>query len=238
MAIHLMRKQHLFFFGSLLSILGLTLIEVYLDHEFIKAQNFGHFIGFSENYFYSSVTTILRFIIPSILLGIIVSVLSKQRKRRLLFIGIFIFAASGYLLFVCTQLFIKTERFNKYESNEAFNKSLIKRHSGYLATCLTLIVQDIQNQGSKPNDFRVRQIGFEEAITTIPQDTAEKSYIFEVVYMMHKTGDDTRRHAFYKINFQGQLFRIFDFGANDKSAKVKIDSLMKDTGRYQTWAFY
>ena len=233
-----MRNQRLFFFVSIVSVLGLTLIQVYLDHEFINAQNFGHFIGSSKDYFYESIRTILRFIVPSILLGIIVSVLFKQRKKRFLFIGIFIFAASGYLLFLCTQLFLKTKSFEKYESNEAFNKSLIKSHSGYLATCLNLIMQDIQNQGNKPNDFRVRQIGFEEAITTIPQDTVEKSYIFDVVYMKHRAGDVTRRHAFYKINFRGQLFRVFDFGANDKTAKVKIDSLMKEAGHYQTWAFY
>ncbi|RZK01451.1 MAG: hypothetical protein EOO46_20270 [Flavobacterium sp.] len=233
-----MRNQRLFFFVSILSVLGLTLIQVYLDHEFINAQNFGHFIGSSQDYFYASIRTILRFIAPSILLGIIVSVLFKLRKKRFLFIGIFIFTASGYLLFLCTQIFLKTKSFEKYESNEAYNKSLINSHSGYLATCLNLIIQDIQNQGNKPNDFRVRQIGFEEAMTTIPQDTVEKSYVFDVVYMKLKTGEVTQRHAFYKINFQRQLFRIFDFGANDKTAKVKIDSLMKHAGPYQRWTFY
>lgn len=139
------------------------------------------------------------------------------------------------LLFGNLKVIYDNWHYKKYQANIDYNESLTKQ-GGYLDTCMMLAQNDIKKSVSSANDFRILSYNYDEALNTVPRDSTNKYYLFEIIYSRNKNGAKTVRAARYLINFNQILLKLYDIDTKDPRAKKQIQSLKKAFQKLQNFA--
>ena len=163
--------------GSLLS----SVFVVTLERKVIEVGNpeISYYYS-NEEYFFSFLIVLILVIIPSFIVGIVFWGIFRNRQPDKLFYVIFC-----NVIAISIFLFLNLRTINniritsaKRELNREHNEYLTKSHGGYLDTCMMFVQQDIIQQGTLPNKFRITFYRYDEELTTIPRDTTNKYYNF------------------------------------------------------------
>lgn len=208
----------------------LSFLLVFLRHRFEAAQSPGvEFIFSKDDYLLAFFFLIFLLTIAAFILGFISWLLFKRKQSDILFhFIIFNLAGLTLLLFANSNEIYKTWHYNKYQANIDYNKSLTRRTGGYLDTCMIMVQNDIKGRGILQNDYRILSYSYDEALATIPKDTTNKYYSFDVIYSQNNSNLTTVRAASYFINFNHNFKRVYDVDAHDKKAKKQIEALKQN----------
>jgi hypothetical protein len=194
-----------------------------------KAHNLGvEFAAVKETYYFSLL--ILAVILTTaFFLGFIAWVVFKRKKPEKLFYFI-VFNTLGMLLLLAadTSLCYKIWHYNKYQLNIDYNESMASRTGVYLDTCMLLVQNEIRKKGLSLNDFRILSYDYERALATIPKDTSNRFYLFDIIYSTNNRAEKTVRAAGYLVNFHEKIKTIYDVEVNNKKAEKQIKSLRED----------
>src|SRR5690606_24822030 len=109
------------------------------------------------------------------------------------------FFFAGYLLLKTGKTIVSTIHYMKNEVNKDYNRGLVKRHGGFLGVCLNLVMDDIEQRGNSPNDYRIITYSYDEELVTIPEDTTNTFYSFSLIYRKKKLGNYEHRATAYRI---------------------------------------
>lgn len=204
----------------------LSFLFVYLDHLLEEAHNPGVlFNSAKENYLYS-VLIFISLTVVTFSLGLIVWLFFRKRRKKILF-----FLASNVLglVFLTSINVIELYRiwhYKKYQANIDYNESLTRRTGTYLDSCIMMVQNEILKKGFSLNDFRILNYEYEVALATVPRDTTNRYYSFNIFYFI----DDTKkmRAAAYLVNFKGKIKEVYDVDQKNANAKKQIESLRKN----------
>ncbi len=224
-----MRKRLLILTAIILVTFLLSFSLVFLRHKFEEAQNSRiDFIFSKEDYLFGLLVSTLFLTIPAFIFGFLSwLVFKKKQSDKVFHFVIFNLIGLTILLLANTNEIYKIWHYNKYQANIDYNESL-KSTGGYLDTCITIVQDDIKNEGVLPNDYRILSYGYEQALTTIPRDTTNKYFWFDIIYLKNYSGIKTVRAASYLINFNHQFKRVYDVDAKDEKAKKQIERLKEN----------
>lgn len=210
--------------GSLLS----SVFVVTLERKVIEVGNPEVSYYYSnEEYFFSFLIVLIWVIIPSFIIGIVFWGIFRNRQPDKLFYVIFCNVTAISIFLFLNLRTINNIRITsaKRELNREHNEYLTKSHGGYLDTCMMLVQQDIIQQGTLPNKFRITFYRYDEELTTIPRDTTNKYYNFQLTYAkVDGQGHTTMRAAKYSINFNHNINRIYDVDISDEKAKPQREA--------------
>jgi len=225
-----MRKRLLILIAIILGTVLLSFSLVFLRHRFEEAQSSGvEFIFSKEDYIFGLIFSTLFLTIPAFILGFISWVLFKKKQSDKVFhFVIFNLIGLTLLLLVTSNEIYKIWHYNKYQANIDYNESLTKRNGGFLDTCMIIVQNDIKRQGVLPNDYRILSYSYDQALTTVPRDTTNKYYSFDIIYSKNISSIKTVRAASYFINFNHQFKRVYDVDTKDEKAKKQIERLKKN----------
>ena len=109
--------------------------------------------------------------------------------------------------------FIKNYLYNKYKANIDFNKYYTKQ-GGFLDTCFMMVEADLLEKGIKPNDYKIQGISWDMALSTMPMDTSDKFYNFELTFIDYSKKEAIMKNAKYLINFKKE---IKELSSNDST---------------------
>lgn len=232
-----MRKKLFILIAIILGTLLLSILLVFLRHRFEDAQSSGvEFVFSKEDYVFALVSSTLLLIISAFILGFISWLFFKKRQPDKVFhFVIFNLIGLTLLLFANSNEIYKTWHYNKYQANIDYNESLTKRNGGFLDTCMIMVQNDIKRHGVLPNDYRILSYSYDQALTTIPRDTTNKYYLFDIIYSKNDSNAKTVWAASYLINFNHKFKRIYDVDTKDEKAKKQIEALkenLKDLKMY------
>lgn len=132
-----------------------------------------------------------------------------------------------FLLIINVNETYKQWRHDRHRANIDYNKSLTKK-GGYFDTCMTMVQKDIESQGISANDYRILSYSYDQTLTTLPKDTSDKFYSFEVIYSKIESDIKSKRAASYLISLNGKIEKVYDVDMNNKKAKEQIDLHKKD----------
>jgi hypothetical protein len=220
-----MRRRLLILIAIILGTLLLSFSLVFLRHRFEEAQSAGvAFIFSKEDYIFRLIFSILLLTIPAFILGFISWLLfEKKQSDKLFHFVIFNLMGLTLLLLANTNEIYKIWHYNKYQANIDYNESLTKRNGGFLDTCMIMAQNDIKRHGVLPNDYRILSYSYDQELTTIPRDTTNKYYSFDIIYSKNSSNTKTVRTASYFINFNHKLKRVYDVDTKDEKAKKQIE---------------
>jgi hypothetical protein len=208
----------------LLTVIFGNLLLCYL-FAYLRHQLYGSDI---ETYLSIFLLAVVIIILPAFLLGLIAwSIYKRLQPNIALYFVMFNLIGFLFLGFLNLNQAYKTWHYNKYQANIDYNESLSKQ-GGYLDTCMTLVQHDISRKAVSLNDFRILSFSYELALSTVPRDTTNKYYSFEVFYSLIKNNETTVRAASYLINFNKKIIRIYDIDTKNEKAKRQMESLRKN----------
>ena len=222
-----MRKRLLILIAIILGTLLLSFSLVFLRHRFEEAQSSGvQFIFSKQDYLFGLIFSTFLLTIPAFILGFISWFLFKKKQSDKVFhFIVFNFIGLTLLLLANSNEIYKIWHYNKYQANINYNESLTKRNGGFLDTCMIMVQNDIKRHGVLPNDYRILSYSYDKELTTIPRDTTNKYYSFDIVYSKNNSDGKTVRAASYFINFNQKLKRVYDVDTKNEKAKKQIESL-------------
>jgi hypothetical protein len=224
-----MRKRLLILTTIILGSVLLSFSLVLLRHRFEAAQSPGVEFIFSKDDYLLAFFFLTFLLIAAFILGFISWLLFKRKQPHIIFhFIIFNLVGLTLLLFANSNEIYKTWHYNKYQANIDYNKSLTRRTGGYLDTCMIMVQNDIKRRGILQNDYRILSYSYDEALATIPKDTTNKYYSFDIIYSQNNSNPTTVRAASYFINFNHNFKRIYDVDAHDKKAKKQIEALKQN----------
>lgn len=117
---------------------------------------------------------------------------------------------------------------DSYQDNMDYNTTLTKDIGGYVDSCMTMVLKDMQSQGLSAGDFRILSYGYEDALNTIPKDTTGKFYSFDIIYTTSNSDKHNVMAAAYLINFSGKINRVYNVDVNDPKAKKQMEALKEN----------
>jgi hypothetical protein len=225
-----MRKKLLILIAIMFGTLILSISLVFLRHRFEEAQSSDvEFVFSKEDYLFGLISSTLFLTIPAFILGFISWLLfkKKQSDKVFHFVAFNLFSLILLLLANSHEIY-KIWHYNKYQANIDHNESLTKRNGGFLDTCMLMVQNDIKRNGVLPNDYRILSYSYDPELTTIPRDTTNKYYSFDIIYSKNKSDTKTVRAASYFINFSHKFKRIYDVDTKDEKAKKQIERLKEN----------
>lgn len=203
---------------------------VFLTHRLQEEQSLGVKSIFSkEDIVVGLIYSTLFSTIPAFILGFISWLLFKKNQSDKVFhFVIFNLIGLTVLLLANSNQIFKIWHYNKYQANIDYNEWLTKRNGGFLDTCMIMVQNDIKRHGVLPNDYRILSYSYDRELTTIPRDTTNKYYAFEIIYSKNNSDAKTVRAASYFINFNRQFKRVYDIDTKDEKAKKQIEKLKEN----------
>ncbi len=224
-----MRKKLYILIAIIFLTIFLSFVLVFCRHKFVEAQSSGvEFIFSKEDYLFELIKASL-FIISACFIGYIAwRLLRKWQNDKILFLIILNLVGTIYFGYKVLNQVYKTWHYNKFQANIDYNESLTKRNGNYLDSCILMVQQDIQKTGLTANDYRVSYYEYDNELTTVPRDTSNKFYSFDIFYYITKEDLKKLRAASYLIHFDGRMKKLYDLDTNDEKAKKQIEALKRN----------
>jgi hypothetical protein len=225
-----MQKRPLTLTFVIMGIVILSQTHVFLQHKFEEVQSPSvEFIFSKEDYFFSFLKAAIVYIFPAFALGYLSWLtFGKKPLKKVIYFTAFSLVGLVLLGYSNAQQLYAIWHYHNHQANMNYNKRFTKRHGNFLDTCMLLVQKDIESQGVLPKDFRVLSYSYDETLNTVPKDTANNYYAFDVVYFVEKSGKKEVRAAKYFINPNGEIQQIYNVDAKNEKAKAQVDSLKED----------
>jgi hypothetical protein len=219
-----MRKSHLLLIAAIFGTILLTLLLVLLRNNYFHVISLGITFSFvKEKYFNGFIFTVILITIPAFILGLISWLFFKKKyPDKILHFAIFNLIGLVLLMLANVNEMYNIWHYNKYQANMDHNSLLTYSNGGFVDTCMIMIQDDIQSQGVLPNDYRILSYSYEPELATVPKDTTNKYYSFDIIYSKNHAGTKTIRAACYFINFNQKIKRVYDVDTKDEKATKQM----------------
>ena len=224
-----MRNKHYILITIICLTIVFSIVSVFYGHKFEEAQSPGVTFTFSKEDYLFGLIQALLFIGLSFILGYISwKLLYKWNPNKIFIFIILNLVGTTYFGYKVLNQIYQTWHYNKFQANIDYNNSLTKRNGNFLDSCMFLVQQDIRQTGLSQNDYRISYFEYDNELSTIPRDTSNKFYSYNLFYYLTSNDNKQMRAASYLVNFNGKIKKLYDLDTKDKKAKKQIENLKQN----------